>query len=138
MHPLLTAVLIALGVWAVIVIVLVISGRRYAAREFAAFLPNLGALFYGLMRDARVPRSSKLLLAFGIAWFASPIDLIPEFIPVAGPLDDAIVAILVLRHVLGSVDREVLAERWPGDPAVLERMIRMTGRPGASAPGNRS
>lgn len=128
MRPLLIAVLIAVGIWALMVCILIISGRRLAAREFAMFLPNLGALFYGLLRDPRVPRSAKALLGLGIAWFASPIDLIPEFIPVLGPLDDAIVAILILRHVLGSVGRGVLAEHWPGDSAVLDRMIRMTRR----------
>jgi uncharacterized membrane protein YkvA (DUF1232 family) len=128
MRTLLIALLITLGIWAAVVIVLVVSGRRLAAREFATFLPNLGSLFYGLLRDSRVPRSSKALLGFGIAWFASPIDLIPEFIPVVGPLDDAIVALLILRHVLRSVGREVLAEHWPGDSAVLDRMVRMTGR----------
>ena len=130
MRGLLIVVLVVVAVWALIVIGLVISGRRLAAREFATFLPNLGALFYGLLRDPRVPRTSKVLLGFGIAWFVSPIDLIPEFIPVVGPLDDAIVALLILRHVLGSVGREVLAEHWSGEPAVLDRMVRMTRRSG--------
>jgi uncharacterized membrane protein YkvA (DUF1232 family) len=128
MPGLLIAALVAVGVWALIVIGLVISGRRLTAREFVTFLPNLAALFYGLARDPRVPRSSKVLLGFGIAWFGSPIDLIPEFIPVVGPLDDAIVALLILRHVLGSVGREVIAEHWSGDSAVLDRMVRMTRR----------
>ena len=128
MRWLLIAVLIALVGWATVVLALVLSGRRLAAREFAAFIPNLGALFYGLIRDSRVPRSSKILLGFGLAWFASPIDLIPEFVPIAGPLDDAVVAVLVLRHVLMSVDVKVLEEHWVGDSAVLERMVRLAGR----------
>src|SRR5207253_1910582 len=70
------------------------EGRRTAAREVAALLPNLFGLFKGLVRDPRVPRGSKALLLFGAAWVASPIDLIPEFIPVLGPLDDAVVAAL--------------------------------------------
>jgi uncharacterized membrane protein YkvA (DUF1232 family) len=130
MRGLLIALVVALGIWAAVVIVLLVSGRRLAAREFATFLPNLGSLFYGLIRDPRVPRSSKLFLGFGIAWFASPIDLIPEFLPVVGPLDDAVVAVLILRDVLGSVRGEVLAEHWSGDPAVLDRMVRMTRRSG--------
>lgn len=130
MTGLLIATLVAVSVWALIVIGLVISGRRLAAREFVTFLPNLAALFYGLTRDPRVPRSTKALLGFGIAWFASPIDLIPEFIPVVGPLDDAVVAVLILRHVLRSVGREVLAEHWSGDSAVLDRMVRIARRSG--------
>ena len=54
--------------------------------------------------------------------------MIPEFVPIAGPLDDAVVAVLVLRHVLRSVDLEVLEEHWVGDSAVLERMVRLAGR----------
>jgi uncharacterized membrane protein YkvA (DUF1232 family) len=71
-------------------------------------------LFRGLSKDQRLPRSSKLLIPFGLVWFISPIDLIPEFIPVAGPLDDAIVAVLILRRVLRSADTGVLAEHWRG------------------------
>jgi uncharacterized membrane protein YkvA (DUF1232 family) len=56
-------------------------------------------------------------------WIASPIDLIPEFIPIAGPLDDAIVAALVLRHLLRRTARSVLIEHWRGDPATLEAIV---------------
>jgi uncharacterized membrane protein YkvA (DUF1232 family) len=71
-----------------------------------------------------VPRSSKWWIWFAIVWFVSPIDLIPEFIPVAGPLDDAIVAALVLRHVLKRTDRQVLSDHWRGDPATLDIITR--------------
>jgi uncharacterized membrane protein YkvA (DUF1232 family) len=93
----------------------------------AAFLPNLILLFRGLSKDRRVPRSSKLLILFGLLWFISPIDLIPEFIPIAGPLDDAIVAALILRRVLRSAGEEVLTEHWRGSPETLEKLIRQTG-----------
>lgn len=63
-----------------------------------------------------------------MAWFVSPIDLIPEFIPVAGPLDDALVAALVLRHVLRCTDRAVLRDHWHGDPSTLDAIIRMGRR----------
>ena len=91
----------------------------------ANLIPNLVILFRGLLRDRRVPRSSKLWLGFAVAWFVSPIDLIPEFLPVIGPLDDAIVAALVLRHVLKRTDRGVLADHWRGDPATLDKIIRL-------------
>lgn len=87
MHPLLLALVIVAGIWLAIVAVLFLAGRKGMAREVAAFLPNLLALFRGLLRDPRTPRSAKLLLIVAIGWIASPIDLIPEFIPVAGPLD---------------------------------------------------
>jgi uncharacterized membrane protein YkvA (DUF1232 family) len=114
------------GVWLLGVALLVVLGRRSAAREFATFLPNLVLLFRGLVRDPRVPRRSKALLLLGVIWVASPIDLIPEFIPIAGPLDDAIVAVLILRYVLKRSGREVVSEHWRGDPAVLDRLLRLT------------
>ena len=59
-------------------------------------------------------------------WIASPIDLVPEFIPVLGPADDVIVAAVVLRHVLRRTDRSVLAEHWRGDPVTLNRIAGST------------
>jgi uncharacterized membrane protein YkvA (DUF1232 family) len=88
-------------------------------------VPNLARLFRDLIRDPRVPRGSKVLLVIAAAWVASPIDLIPEFIPVLGPLDDAVVAAIVLRHVLRRAGREVVVEHWHGDPATLERILRL-------------
>jgi uncharacterized membrane protein YkvA (DUF1232 family) len=64
-------------------------------------------------------------------WFLSPIDLIPEFIPVAGPLDDVIVAGLVLRHVLRRTDREVVAAHWRGEPSTLDAILRAGRHPAA-------
>jgi len=121
---LLIAAVIAVGVWILAIFALLAFGRRSKARELAALIPNLLVLFRGLLRDPRVPRSSKLWLWVAVAWLVSPIDLIPEFIPVAGPLDDAIVAALVLRHILSRTNRSVLADHWRGDPATLDAIIR--------------
>jgi len=126
-------ILIAVGItaiiWAALVAALVIAGRKSAAKELATLLPNLIGLFRGLIRDPRVPRRSKLLLGLAIAWFVSPIDLIPEFLPVIGPLDDAVVAALVLRSVLRRTGRTIAAEHWRGDPETLERLLRIAGAP---------
>jgi len=126
-RTLLIALGIAAGVWAVAIVGLLVIGRRTAARQLATLLPNLVRLFRGLLRDPRVPRGSKVLLGFAIAWFASPIDLVPEFIPVFGPLDDAVVAALVLRHVLRKAGRDVIAEHWSGDEATLGVLLRVAG-----------
>jgi uncharacterized membrane protein YkvA (DUF1232 family) len=115
---------VVVGIWMLAILALVAIGRRSAARELATLIPNLVLLFRGLLRDPRVPRSSKLWLWFAVAWVVSPIDLIPEFVPVAGPLDDAIVAALVLRRVLRRTDRSVVAEHWRGDPATLDCILR--------------
>jgi uncharacterized membrane protein YkvA (DUF1232 family) len=124
MHGLLIAVGVVLIVWVVAVVALIAFGRKTAARELIALLPNLVFLFRGLLRDARVPRGSKLWLGFAVVWFVSPIDLIPEFIPGLGPLDDAVVAMLVLRHVLKRTDRTVLDEHWRGSPQTMDLLLR--------------
>jgi uncharacterized membrane protein YkvA (DUF1232 family) len=121
---LVVTLVIAVGVWLLAIILLASLGHRSKARELVALIPNLIALFRGLLRDPRVPRSSKIWLWFAIAWLVSPIDLVPEFIPVAGPLDDAIVAALVLRHVLKRTEPGVLAEHWRGDAAILDAIAR--------------
>ena len=120
---------VSVGIWLLAILILVAFGRKSAARELATLIPNLVVLFRGLLRDPRVPRSSKLWLGFAVAWFINPIDLIPEFIPVVGPLDDAIVAALALRHLLKRTDRSVLAEHWRGEPATLDRIIRLRRAP---------
>jgi len=118
---------VALLVWAVAVALLYAVGRRLAARELVTLLPNLVRMCRALLRDPRVPRGSKLLVWFAVVWFVSPIDLVPEFIPVLGPLDDAVLAALVLRHLVRRAGPTVVAEAWPGEPATLERMLRLTG-----------
>ena len=120
------AVAVTATVYVLVVAALFFAGRRTAAKELALLLPNLVALFKGLSRDPRVPRKSKVLLVVGVVWFASPIDLIPEFIPVLGPLDDAVVAALILRHILRKAGKEVVAEHWRGDPATLNRLLRLS------------
>jgi uncharacterized membrane protein YkvA (DUF1232 family) len=122
----LIGVAIAVAVWLVAIGVLILLGRRSAARELATLIPNVVALFRGLLKDERVSRGSKALLVLAVVWLVSPIDLVPEFIPVAGPLDDAIVAALVLRFVLRRTDRAVVESYWRGDPRTLDRLA---GRP---------
>jgi uncharacterized membrane protein YkvA (DUF1232 family) len=121
---------IGVGVWLAAILALVVIGRRSAARELATVIPNLLVLFRQLLRDPSVHRGSKFWLWFAIVWLVSPIDLIPEFIPVIGPLDDAIVAALVLRHVLRRTDARVLTEHWHGDPATLAKILRIANVPG--------
>ncbi|MBI2323965.1 MAG: DUF1232 domain-containing protein [Chloroflexi bacterium] len=115
----------AVLVYAAIVAVLILFGRRLLARELATLVPNLVRLFRGLLGDPRVPLRAKAVLLVGIVWIASPIDLIPEFVPIAGPLDDAIVAALVLAYVSRAVGRDVVREHWHGDPTTLARLLRL-------------
>jgi uncharacterized membrane protein YkvA (DUF1232 family) len=123
-RTLIVIVVVTLVIWASIVGILLVSGRRVAAKQLARLLPDLASLLRGLLRDPRVPRGSKVLLAFAVLWVVSPIDLLPEFLPVIGPLDDVIVVALVLRHVVKRAGPQVVAEHWWGDPATLALAMR--------------
>ena len=92
-------------------------------RELAGFLPACVTTARRLRRDPRVPRRAKVAVAFAGLWALSPVDLIPEFLPVIGPLDDVVVAALALRYAARQVPREVLLEAWPGNPEVIERLL---------------
>src|SRR5215208_2527737 len=93
---------------------LIALGRRQDATAAARFVPDCVVLFRRLLGDPRVPRRRKLLLAASIGYLALPFDLVPDFIPVAGQLDDAIIVVLALRAVLREGGPELLAEHWPG------------------------
>ncbi len=104
---------------------LVVAGRHGSARAVAGFVPDCIVLFRRLLADARVPRSRKLVLWALIAYLALPIDVVPDFIPVAGQLDDVVIVVLALRLVLRS-GRDVVTELWPGPPASLALILRLT------------
>ena len=101
---------------------LMIAGRRGDARALAGFIPDCVVLVRRLLADPRVPRRRKLLLAGLLAYLALPFDLVPDFIPVAGQLDDAILVAVVLRAVLRGGDA-LLLEHWPG-PAQSRRLVQ--------------
>jgi uncharacterized membrane protein YkvA (DUF1232 family) len=123
------AILVALALaWAGFVALLwVLRPRDTSLRELLAVVPDLLRLLRDLVRDRSTPLDVRAVIVVLVAWIVSPIDLIPEFIPVAGPLDDAVVAVLILRHILKKAGREVVAGHWRGDPAVLDRLLRLTG-----------
>jgi uncharacterized membrane protein YkvA (DUF1232 family) len=98
-------------------------------RELAAFLPNCVRLVRRLRRDPAVPRRVKVAVVLAGLWVLSPIDLIPEFLPVIGPLDDVVVVALALRYAARQVPRPTLFAAWDGDPRVLERLLGIDGDP---------
>jgi uncharacterized membrane protein YkvA (DUF1232 family) len=126
-RPLIIAAIALVAIWALAVLVLLWSGRKTAAKELVVLLPNLVRLFRGLIGDPRVPRGSKALLLVGAVWLVSPIDLIPEFLPGIGGIDDAIVAALILRHVVRRAGDEVVREHWKGDPKTIGLILRVAG-----------
>jgi uncharacterized membrane protein YkvA (DUF1232 family) len=81
-----------------------------------------------LRRDPRVPRSVRVVLVVAGLWLLSPIDPIPDFIPVLGQVDDVLMVAWVVRFTARRVPRAALEEAWPGDPAVLDRLLRRRGR----------
>ena len=97
--------------------------------QLARVVPELGRLFLALSRDARVPlwRRAQLLLLG--AYLASPIDLIPDFIPVIGHLDDAAIAAVVLRGVVRGAGPDVVREHWRGSARSLNVVLRLAGYP---------
>jgi uncharacterized membrane protein YkvA (DUF1232 family) len=121
----LVSVGIVLVVYAAFVIGLVFAGRRNEARALATFIPDCIVLVTRLAHDSRVPRRRKVLLLALVAYLALPFDLIPDFIPVAGQLDDAIVVALVLRSFVRSGGEELIRELWPGPDQSLALILRL-------------
>ena len=123
MLRLLVFALVALvGSWALLA-VLAVRLPAGVLRDLAGFLPACVTTARRLRRDPRVPRRAKVAVALAGLWALSPVDLIPEFLPVIGPLDDVVVAALALRYAARQVPREVLLEAWPGNPEVIERLL---------------
>lgn len=114
--------------WVTFVALLLLAGRREEARSLAGFIPDCLLLLARLLADARVSRPRKLLLLGLIGYLALPFDLIPDFIPVAGQLDDVIVAAFILRRFIRSGGEPLLREHWPGPETTLRLLLRLAGR----------
>lgn len=124
--------LIALGVvslaWLSFVGFLLLNGQREDARALAGFIPDCLVLVGRLLSDRRVARRHKLLLLGLLAYLALPFDLVPDFIPVAGQLDDVIVAAYVMRRFVKRGGEPLVREHWPGPERSLAVLLRLTGR----------
>ena len=110
MSPLLVAATVCVGVYALFVAALLLAGRRTSARALAGFIPDCVVLMRRLLGDERVPRGRKLVLLALVAYLVMPIDLVPDFIPIAGQLDDVIIAALAVRYALRSSGPDLLRE----------------------------
>ena len=119
---------VTLALYLLFVAVLVLVGRHTAARALAGFIPDCVMLVKGLLRDPRVPRRHKRLLGVLVGYLALPFDLVPDFIPVAGHLDDVLVVVLALRVVLRGSGSELLREHWRGPESSFALVLRFAGQ----------
>ena len=113
------------GAYVLVILALLLLGRRVAARALAGFIPDCLLLMRRLLADDRVPRRRRLVLLALAGYLAMPLDLVPDFIPVAGQLDDAIVAALALRCALRAGGPALLREHWPGPEVSLNAVLRL-------------
>ncbi|PWI10208.1 hypothetical protein DIZ27_14200, partial [Streptomyces sp. NWU339] len=102
--------------------------------EAIRLLPDLLRLIPRLARDRTLPRGVRVRLWLLLAYLAMPIDLVPDFIPVLGYADDAIVVAAVLRSVVRHAGADALARHWPGTDDGLIAVRRLTGLPATSNP----
>src|SRR4051794_19562934 len=116
------AVAVMVATWGLMILL----ARRLpegTAKELARFLPACITTARRLRAHPAVPRRAELGVGVARLWGVSPSDLIPEFLPVIGPLDDVVVVALALRYAARQVPREVLLEAWPGDRRIIERLL---------------
>jgi uncharacterized membrane protein YkvA (DUF1232 family) len=117
----------AVALYLVFLLTLLLLGRRENARAWGGFVPDCVVLFKRLLADDRVPRGRKLLIGALVGYLTLPFDLVPDFIPVAGQLDDAIIVAFVLRAVLRGAGAGLVREHWPGPDSSLAVMLRLAG-----------
>ncbi len=125
LHWLIIAMIVIVLSWAVMILL----AKRLPpglAKDLATVLPACVTTARRLRRDPRVPRRVKVAVAIAAVWVISPIDLIPEFLPVIGPLDDIVVVALALRYAARRVPPALLVEAWPADRRILSRLAPST------------
>jgi uncharacterized membrane protein YkvA (DUF1232 family) len=116
------------AVWAVLLVVFWLARPKGASlTSLVRLVPDILRLLRSLIGDRGAPLDVRLVLVGLVAWIVSPIDLIPEFIPVLGPLDDVVVAIAALRYVRRRVGIEDLRRRWSGTAEGFELLTRIIG-----------
>jgi len=127
------AVAVVVAWLALVVALVIVRPRGSVLREALRLLPDLIRLLKNLATDRTLPRGVRVRLWLLMAYLALPIDLIPDFVPVLGYADDAIVVVAVLRAVVRRVGLEPLRERWPGTPDGFAALCRAAGLPDDAA-----
>ena len=110
-----------IGAWLLLVVALwLMRPRDVRVVELVRLVPDVLRLVRNLLTDRTVPGVVRIALVVLLGWLVNPIDLIPDFIPVLGPLDDVVVAIIILRYVRRRLGDDELRLRWPGTPEGYE------------------
>ena len=117
----------ALTYLALLAALLVVRPKGNLLGEAMRLLPDLLRLLRRLAADPNVPRAARVRLWLLLGYLAMPIDLVPDFIPVAGHLDDALVVVLALRVVLRGSGSELVREHWRGPERSLALVLRFAG-----------
>jgi uncharacterized membrane protein YkvA (DUF1232 family) len=126
--PVVGIVVSLVAVWLVFLVVLwVFRPRDVRLGEILRIVPDILRLVRDLIRDSTVPFGVRAATVGLLLWLLNPIDLIPEFIPILGPLDDVVVAVLVLRYVRRRLGPDQLARRWPGTPEGYQLLSGVLG-----------
>lgn len=128
--------LVVLGIYAVAVLLLAIAGRRTDARALAAFVPDCAVLVKRLVTDPETTTAQRVVLVALAAYLVSPIDFVPDFIPVAGQLDDAILVALALGWLLRTHGEATIRSAWPGPEPSLAVVVRAATRGRATGCGD--
>ena len=113
--------------WVALVALLwVFRPKGVSVRELVAVVPDLVRMLRSIVTDPSSPTDVRVVLVGLLVWILSPIDLIPEFVPVVGPLDDVLVAIVAFRYVRRRFGVDDMRSRWPGSNdgfALLGRVV---------------
>src|SRR3954454_2031791 len=120
-------ILLIAGLYIVAIAALIAAGRREDARALAGFIPHCVRLVSRLPPARRISRARRALLFLVLGYLAFPLDLVPDFLPGIGQLDDAVLLGLALRVVVRGGGTELVHAAWPGPEASLTLVLRAAG-----------
>jgi uncharacterized membrane protein YkvA (DUF1232 family) len=120
-------ILLIAGLYVVAIAAQIAAGRREDARALAGFIPDCIVLVSRLARHRSISRPRRALLFLVLGYLALPVDLVPDFLPGIGQLDDAVLLGLALRVVVRGGDIELVRAAWPGPQASLTLVLRAAG-----------
>lgn len=116
------------AIWVALMVALAVARPKdVSLGEAFRLLPDTMRLFKAVATHSQTSRRARIVLFLCLGYLASPIDLVPDFLPIIGHVDDAIVVVLALRWVARSAGRARLEECWPGSPAGLSALLSLVG-----------